>query len=66
MQEAVPLLRWCDKVAPPAELVEGLVPTKAAQSLQGRAIEASLVPAIAIVYLRSVGHSSCFAYVVVS
>jgi hypothetical protein len=50
----VPLLRWCDTVAPPAELVEVLVPTKAAQSLQGKAVEASLLPAIAGVYLRSV------------
>jgi hypothetical protein len=47
-------VKWADKVTPPAELVRFLVPVTAPSSIGGKAIEASLAPAISGVFLRSV------------
>ena len=54
VEATLPLVEWCDAVCPVAETIRFLVPEKAPRSLQGKAVEASLVPAIAGVYLRSV------------
>ena len=53
LELALPLVRWCDHVAPLAESARFLVPAKAPRSLHGRTIEASLIPAIAGAYLHS-------------
>jgi hypothetical protein len=52
--EVLPFVKWADKAAPPAELVRFLAPVAAPSSIGGKAINASLAPTIAGVFLRSV------------
>jgi hypothetical protein len=52
--DVLPFVKWADKAAPPAELVRFLLPVTAPSSIGAKAIEASLAPTIAGVFLRSV------------
>jgi hypothetical protein len=50
---ALPFIKWADRAAPPAELVRFIMPITPPRSLHGRAVDVSLAPAIAGVFLRS-------------
>jgi hypothetical protein len=52
--DLLPFVKWADKTVPPAELVRFLAAVTAPSSIGGKAIEASVAPAIASWFLRSV------------
>jgi hypothetical protein len=51
--DVLPFVKWADKAVPPAELVSFHAPVTAPSSIGGKAIDASLAPTIAGVFLRS-------------
>jgi hypothetical protein len=52
--DVLPFVKWADSATPQAELVRFLAPVTAPSSIGAKAIEASLAPTIAGVFLRSV------------
>ncbi len=61
--DGLPFIKWADKAAPPAELVRFLAPVSAPSSIGGKAIAASVAPAIAGVFLRSVPLQVAMAFI---
>ncbi len=59
----LPLTKWADKAVSRLELVRFVVPVTAPSSLQGKAIDVSLAPAIAGVFLPSVPLQLVIAFI---